>query len=203
LRGGKDFVDTDYDIKDIGTKLIPWCSQREEPWSRPRKERLPLPVRPRGVGTVDLSFQKEYINQHANQNVDCPSRKSLGFRWSTRRTFRQQSGRPFIEAAVRALIAQIEREMQDARHMEIINREADRLNREAEEVWSFQVISWKQQVWALGKDGQTMLREKLAVLAQHGPRKRFSSGVGNPQNNRKTQERGEDPIAKEFAQGKA
>ena len=46
----------------------------------------------------------------------------------------------FIEAAVRALIAHMERGMRDARDMEIINREADRLNREAEEVLSFQVI---------------------------------------------------------------
>jgi len=46
----------------------------------------------------------------------------------------------FIEAAARALIAHIERDLQDSRDMEIINREADRLNREAEEVLSFQVI---------------------------------------------------------------
>jgi metal-responsive CopG/Arc/MetJ family transcriptional regulator len=46
----------------------------------------------------------------------------------------------FIEAAVRALITHMERGMRDARDMEIINREADRLNREAEEVLSFQVI---------------------------------------------------------------
>lgn len=46
----------------------------------------------------------------------------------------------FIEAAVRALITQIERGMRDARDMEIINREADRLNREAEDVLSFRVI---------------------------------------------------------------
>jgi metal-responsive CopG/Arc/MetJ family transcriptional regulator len=46
----------------------------------------------------------------------------------------------FIEAAVRALITQMERRIRDARDMEIINREADRLNREAEEVLSFQVI---------------------------------------------------------------
>ncbi|MGH9426929.1 MAG: ribbon-helix-helix domain-containing protein [Terriglobia bacterium] len=46
----------------------------------------------------------------------------------------------FIEAAVRALITNIERSMQDARDIEIINREADRLNREAEEVLSFQGI---------------------------------------------------------------
>ncbi len=46
----------------------------------------------------------------------------------------------FIEAAARALIAHIDRDMQDVRDMEIINREADRLNREAEEILSFQVI---------------------------------------------------------------
>jgi hypothetical protein len=38
------------------------------------------------------------------------------------------------------LIAHIERDMQAARDMEIINRLADGLNREAEEVLSFQVI---------------------------------------------------------------
>ena len=46
----------------------------------------------------------------------------------------------FIEAAVRALITHMERGMRDARDLEIINRESDRLNREAEEVLSFQVI---------------------------------------------------------------
>ncbi|MCI0422055.1 MAG: ribbon-helix-helix domain-containing protein [Acidobacteria bacterium] len=46
----------------------------------------------------------------------------------------------FIETAVRALIVQMEREQKNARDLEIINRQAARLNREAKDVLSFQVI---------------------------------------------------------------
>jgi metal-responsive CopG/Arc/MetJ family transcriptional regulator len=46
----------------------------------------------------------------------------------------------FIEAAVRAYIANIIRDEQDSRDLAIINREADRLNREAADVLAYQVI---------------------------------------------------------------
>ncbi len=46
----------------------------------------------------------------------------------------------FIEAAVRAFIAQLIRKEQDARDLEIINRRADFLNREASEVLEYQVL---------------------------------------------------------------
>jgi metal-responsive CopG/Arc/MetJ family transcriptional regulator len=46
----------------------------------------------------------------------------------------------FIEKAVRAYIAQVVRDEQNARDLDIINREADRLNQEAKDVLTYQVI---------------------------------------------------------------
>jgi len=46
----------------------------------------------------------------------------------------------FIEKAVRAYISQAIRDRKNARDLEIINRQADRLNREANDVLSYQVI---------------------------------------------------------------
>ncbi|HLG22817.1 MAG TPA: ribbon-helix-helix domain-containing protein [Candidatus Manganitrophaceae bacterium] len=46
----------------------------------------------------------------------------------------------FIEAAIRAYIEQMLREEQNARDLAIINREADRLNKEALDVLAYQVI---------------------------------------------------------------
>ena len=46
----------------------------------------------------------------------------------------------FIEAAARTYIATLAREEQDARDLEIINRQANRLNKEALDVLSYQVI---------------------------------------------------------------
>lgn len=46
----------------------------------------------------------------------------------------------FIEAAVRAFIAQRIREEQEARDLSIINQKADRLNREAADVLAYQVM---------------------------------------------------------------
>ena len=46
----------------------------------------------------------------------------------------------FIEAAVRAYIAHIVRQRQNARDLEIINRQAEALNAEALDVLSYQVI---------------------------------------------------------------
>ena len=45
----------------------------------------------------------------------------------------------FIEAAIWAFIKQIIREQQNARDIEIINRNADRLNAEAQDVLAYQV----------------------------------------------------------------
>lgn len=45
----------------------------------------------------------------------------------------------FIELALRKAIAIIERERRDARDMNIINRNAERINREANDVLSYQV----------------------------------------------------------------
>ena len=45
----------------------------------------------------------------------------------------------FIEAAIWAFIGQIMRERQNARDLEIINRNADQLNLEVEDVLSYQV----------------------------------------------------------------
>lgn len=51
-----------------------------------------------------------------------------------------QSRSDFIEKAVRAYIAQVLRDRQNARDLEIINRQADRLNEEAKDVLTYQVI---------------------------------------------------------------
>ena len=45
----------------------------------------------------------------------------------------------FIEKALRAAVREVERKRQDARDLEILNRNADALNREAEDVLDFQV----------------------------------------------------------------
>jgi metal-responsive CopG/Arc/MetJ family transcriptional regulator len=46
----------------------------------------------------------------------------------------------FIEAAIRAYIAKIVLDEQNARDLAIINREANRLNKEAADVLAYQVI---------------------------------------------------------------
>lgn len=45
----------------------------------------------------------------------------------------------FIEAAIWAFVTQIIRDQQNARDIEIINRHADRLNAEAQDVLAYQV----------------------------------------------------------------
>lgn len=52
------------------------------------------------------------------------------------RQFKNRSD--FIERAVWAFVAQLARQEQEARDLEIINREADRLNREAADVLDYQ-----------------------------------------------------------------
>lgn len=52
--------------------------------------------------------------------------------------FKNRSG--FIEAAIRAYIAQIIRDEQNDNDLVIINREANRLNEEAADVLAYQVI---------------------------------------------------------------
>lgn len=46
----------------------------------------------------------------------------------------------FIEVAVRAYLAQIARDEQNARDLAILNSQADRLNQEAADVLTYQVI---------------------------------------------------------------
>ena len=46
----------------------------------------------------------------------------------------------FIETAVRAFIGRLLREERDARDLEILNRNAERLNREAADVLEYQVV---------------------------------------------------------------
>jgi len=46
----------------------------------------------------------------------------------------------FIEAAIRAYIAQMAREERNAKDLTILNRQADRLNQEAADVLAYQVI---------------------------------------------------------------
>jgi metal-responsive CopG/Arc/MetJ family transcriptional regulator len=46
----------------------------------------------------------------------------------------------FIEKALRAYVVQIKRDQQNAKDLEIINRQADRLNQEAKDVLTYQVL---------------------------------------------------------------
>ena len=58
-----------------------------------------------------------------------------------KRTRQQKKTRSdFIEAAVRAFIEQLIRDEQNARDLELINRNADFLNREASDVLEYQVL---------------------------------------------------------------
>lgn len=52
---------------------------------------------------------------------------------------RNQNRSEFIENAVRSYISQIIRDQQNAKDLEIINRHAERLNKEALDVLSYQV----------------------------------------------------------------
>ncbi len=51
-----------------------------------------------------------------------------------------QSRSDFIEVALRAFFAQMQRRQRDARDQQILNEHADRLNAEAEDVLAYQVI---------------------------------------------------------------
>jgi metal-responsive CopG/Arc/MetJ family transcriptional regulator len=46
----------------------------------------------------------------------------------------------FIEKAVRSYVGQVKRDQQNARDLAIINHQADRLNQEAKDVLTYQVI---------------------------------------------------------------
>ncbi len=52
---------------------------------------------------------------------------------------RSKNRSEFIEKALRAYIAQMIRQGRNARDLEIINRRADRLNKEAQDVLAYQV----------------------------------------------------------------
>ena len=52
----------------------------------------------------------------------------------------QKNRSEFIENAVRSYISQVIRQRQNAKDLDIINRQADRLNDEAADVLSYQVI---------------------------------------------------------------
>ena len=53
---------------------------------------------------------------------------------------RFKSRSEFAETAIRQLLKQLEREEREKRDAEIINRNADRLNRESEDVLGYQVL---------------------------------------------------------------
>jgi metal-responsive CopG/Arc/MetJ family transcriptional regulator len=55
------------------------------------------------------------------------------------RATRHKNRSDFIETAVRAFIAQTIRDEQNTRDLEIINRRADHLNKEAEDVLAYQI----------------------------------------------------------------
>ena len=52
----------------------------------------------------------------------------------------QKNRSDFIEKAVRAYVAQVNRDRQNARDLDIINRQADQLNQEAKDVLTYQVL---------------------------------------------------------------
>ncbi len=52
----------------------------------------------------------------------------------------QKNRSEFIENALRAYMNQVTRDQQNAKDLEIINRQADRLNEEAADVLSYQVV---------------------------------------------------------------
>ncbi len=52
----------------------------------------------------------------------------------------QKNRSEFIENALRAYMNQVIRDQQNAKDLEIINRQADRLNEEAADVLSYQVV---------------------------------------------------------------
>jgi metal-responsive CopG/Arc/MetJ family transcriptional regulator len=56
------------------------------------------------------------------------------------RTREGQSRSDFIEAALRVFIAQLQRRERDARDIDLINRHADELRKEALDVLDYQVI---------------------------------------------------------------
>ena len=53
---------------------------------------------------------------------------------------RERTRSEFIEAALRAFLTQTRRHERNARDLDILNRRADRLNREAADVLTYQVI---------------------------------------------------------------
>ena len=57
-----------------------------------------------------------------------------------KRSSRFKNRSEFIEAAIRAYIAKIVLDEQNARDLAIVNREADRLNKEAADVLAYQVM---------------------------------------------------------------
>ena len=56
------------------------------------------------------------------------------------RAGRERSRSEFIEAALRAFLDQTRRDERSARDLDILNRQARRLNREAADVLTYQVI---------------------------------------------------------------
>jgi metal-responsive CopG/Arc/MetJ family transcriptional regulator len=71
-------------------------------------------------------------------SITLPERllKAIDKRTKQQKTTRSDS----IEAAVQAFIRQLIREEQNARDLEIINRHADALNKEAADVLEYQVL---------------------------------------------------------------
>jgi Arc/MetJ-type ribon-helix-helix transcriptional regulator len=99
------------------------------------------------------SSKKRESSEAALHLVDTPNRKQYigGMKTKTFITLSEdvikaidkRSGQPknrseFIETAVRAYIAQMVRRERNARDLEIINRHADRLNKEALDVLAYQ-----------------------------------------------------------------
>jgi mRNA interferase MazF len=72
----------------------------------------------------------------------------------------------FIEAAVRAFIAQMLRDEQNARDLAIINQYADRLNQEAADVLGYQVLSWRNELRSFTHRPETRKHRVFVVVSR-------------------------------------
>jgi hypothetical protein len=88
---------------------------------------------------IDKRFCREYIGGMKVKTSITLSQELL--KAVDKRTKQQKKTRSdFIEAAVWAFIQQLTRDEQNARDLEIINRNADSLNEEASDVLQYQVL---------------------------------------------------------------
>lgn len=90
------------------------------------------------IPTLDRAPKMEYV---CSMKVKTSITLSEGLLAAVdQRSSRFKNRSDFIEAAVRAYLEQILREERNAKDLSILNRKADRLNKEAVDVLAYQVI---------------------------------------------------------------